>query len=81
MVHLCIRLTSDATLCTHSLVVLCVLHAGWLSPVCLGVVAGILYLYRFIYGEAISALPMNGGSYNVVSTASYWRQTLLLLSL
>ena len=30
-------------------------------------VAGILYLYRFIYGEAITALPMNGGSYNVVS--------------
>lgn len=41
-------------------------NAGWLSPVCLLIVAGILYLYRFIYGEAISALPMNGGSYNVL---------------
>ncbi|KAG5191738.1 amino acid permease-domain-containing protein [Tribonema minus] len=40
--------------------------AGWLSPVCLLMVAGLLYLYRFIYGEAISALPMNGGSYNVL---------------
>ncbi|CAM9785298.1 unnamed protein product [Chrysoparadoxa australica] len=40
--------------------------AGWLSPVCLLIVAGILYLYRHIYGEAISALPMNGGSYNVL---------------
>ncbi|CAB1120890.1 CAT [Ectocarpus sp. CCAP 1310/34] len=40
--------------------------AGWLSPVCLLMVAGILYLYRFIYGEAISALPMNGGAYNVL---------------
>eukprot|EP00612_Vaucheria_litorea_P000521 CAMPEP_0171454210 /NCGR_PEP_ID=MMETSP0945-20130129/1591_1 /TAXON_ID=109269 /ORGANISM="Vaucheria litorea, Strain CCMP2940" /LENGTH=392 /DNA_ID=CAMNT_0011979195 /DNA_START=44 /DNA_END=1219 /DNA_ORIENTATION=+ len=40
--------------------------AGWLSPVCLLIVAGILYLYRFIYGEAITALPLNGGSYNVL---------------
>eukprot|EP00752_Nemacystus_decipiens_P004270 g3901.t1 len=40
--------------------------AGWLSPLCLLMVAGILYLYRFIYGEAISALPMNGGAYNVL---------------
>ncbi|CAM9832328.1 unnamed protein product, partial [Phaeothamnion confervicola] len=46
-------------------------RAGWLSPVCLLVVAGILYLYRYIYAEAISALPMNGGSYNVlINTAS-----------
>ncbi|CAN0289149.1 unnamed protein product [Ascophyllum nodosum] len=45
--------------------------ASWLSPVCLAMVAGILYLYRrFIYGEAISALPMNGGAYNVLINAT-----------
>ncbi|CAM9516623.1 unnamed protein product, partial [Ascophyllum nodosum] len=44
--------------------------ASWLSPICLAMVAGILYLYRFIYGEAISALPMNGGAYNVLINAT-----------
>eukprot|EP00501_MAST-03F_sp_TOSAG23-6_P000015 GSMAST32.ASY1.ANO1.15.1 assembled CDS len=29
-------------------------------------VAGLLYLYRNIYGESITALPMNGGCYNVL---------------
>ncbi|CAN0122604.1 unnamed protein product, partial [Heterosigma akashiwo] len=32
-------------------------EAGILSPVCLAMVAGILYLMRFVYGEAITALP------------------------
>lgn len=40
--------------------------SGWLAPLCLMGAAAILHLYRFIYGEAISALPMNGGSYNVL---------------
>ncbi|RLN93473.1 hypothetical protein BBJ28_00003359 [Nothophytophthora sp. Chile5] len=40
--------------------------AGKLAPVALTVVAGILYLYRFIYGEVVNAVPLNGGSYNVL---------------
>jgi len=46
-------------------------EAGVLSPLCLAAVAGILYLLRFVYGEAITALPMNGGSYSLLlNTAS-----------
>ncbi|CAK4745518.1 hypothetical protein LEN26_016727 [Aphanomyces euteiches] len=41
-------------------------RAGKLAPVALVIVAGILYLYRFIYGEVVNAIPMNGGSYNVL---------------
>lgn len=40
--------------------------AGKLAPVALAMVGGILYLYRFVYGEVINAIPMNGGSYNVL---------------
>ena len=40
--------------------------AGKLAPVALAIVAGILYLYRFIYGEVLNAVPLNGGSYNVL---------------
>jgi len=46
-------------------------QAGLLSPVCLVVVSGILFLMRFVYSEAITALPMNGGSYHIlVNTTS-----------
>lgn len=40
--------------------------AGKLAPVALAMVAGLLYLYRFIYGEVVNAIPLNGGSYNVL---------------
>ena len=40
--------------------------AGKLAPIALALVAGVLYLYRFIYGEVINAIPLNGGSYNVL---------------
>ena len=29
-------------------------------------VAGLLYLFRKIYGEVVGALPLNGGAYNVL---------------
>ncbi|MAV90855.1 MAG: amino acid permease [Bdellovibrionaceae bacterium] len=41
-------------------------HAGILAPLALLLVAGLLYLYRRIYGEVISALPLNGGTYTVL---------------
>lgn len=41
-------------------------HAGALAPVVLLIVAGVLYLYRKIYAEVGSALPLNGGSYTVL---------------
>uniref|UniRef100_A0A7S1UN14 Amino acid permease/ SLC12A domain-containing protein n=1 Tax=Phaeomonas parva TaxID=124430 RepID=A0A7S1UN14_9STRA len=40
--------------------------AGMFAPVCLALVAGILWLYKGIYGESITAISMNGGSYNVL---------------
>jgi amino acid transporter len=45
---------------------LCALSAGKLAPVALGIVAVILYLFRRIYAEVGTALPLNGGAYNVL---------------
>lgn len=45
---------------------LCAAQAGALAPVVLLVVAGVLYLYRRVYAEVGSALPMNGGTYTVL---------------
>ncbi|OQS05942.1 transmembrane protein [Thraustotheca clavata] len=38
--------------------------AGKLAPVCMAMVSLVLYMYRFIYEEVVTAIPMNGGSYN-----------------
>ena len=40
--------------------------AGCLSPLCLLVVAAVLYLFRRVYGEVVTALPLNGGAYNAL---------------
>jgi amino acid transporter len=45
---------------------LCAAHAGVLAPVVLLLVAGVLFLYRKVYAEVGSALPLNGGSYTVL---------------
>jgi amino acid transporter len=45
---------------------LCAAQAGALAPIVLLIVAGTLYLFRKIYGEVGSALPLNGGSYTVL---------------
>lgn len=37
------------------------------APICLVLVSGIfLYLYRFIYSEVVTALPVNGGTYSLL---------------
>ncbi len=41
-------------------------HAGPLAPVALVMVAGTLYLFRSIYAEVCSALPLNGGTYTLL---------------
>jgi amino acid transporter len=41
-------------------------YAGALAPIVLLMVAAVLYLYRKIYAEALSALPLNGGTYTVL---------------
>jgi amino acid transporter len=45
---------------------ICTAYAGYLAPVCLLLVAFLLYLFRRIYGEVVGALPLNGGAYNAL---------------
>lgn len=56
---------------------LAALYAGPLAPVALLVVAGVLFLFRGIYAEVGSALPFNGGAYNLLlNTTTKWRAAL-----
>lgn len=41
-------------------------YAGAWAFVALAMVAGVLFLFRKIYGEVVGALPLNGGAYNVL---------------
>ena len=45
---------------------LCAAQAGFLAPVVLMIVAAVLYLFRKVYAEVGSALPLNGGTYTVL---------------
>ena len=45
---------------------ICVANAGIYAPICMLLVAATLYLFRNIYGESVTALPLNGGAYNVL---------------
>jgi amino acid transporter len=45
---------------------ICALYAGPYAPLSLLLVAGVLYLFRKVYGEVGTALPLNGGAYNVL---------------
>jgi len=44
----------------------CISRAGCMAPVSVFIVSCVLYLFRSIYGEAVTALPLNGGAYNVL---------------
>lgn len=45
---------------------LCAIYAGPYAFLCLAMVAAVLYLFRGIYAEVGSALPLNGGAYNAL---------------
>jgi len=45
---------------------LAIIYAGKFAWVALLIVAGVLFLYRKIYGEVVGALPLNGGAYNAL---------------
>jgi amino acid transporter len=45
---------------------LCTVQAGVYAPIVLLIVSFVLYLYRKIYAEVGSALPLNGGTYTVL---------------
>lgn len=45
---------------------LTIAYAGQYAWLALLWVAGVLFLFRRIYGEAVGALPLNGGAYNIL---------------
>src|SRR5665213_1021384 len=45
---------------------LCSIYAGPYAPLALALVALVLYLFKNVYAEVGSALPLNGGAYNVL---------------
>ena len=45
---------------------LAIIYAGQYAWVALLMVAGVLFLFRKIYGEVVGALPLNGGAYNAL---------------
>ncbi|HIJ89802.1 MAG: APC family permease, partial [Desulfobulbaceae bacterium] len=45
---------------------LAIVAAGQYAWITLLIVAGVLYLFRKIYGEVVGALPLNGGAYNAL---------------
>jgi amino acid transporter len=40
--------------------------SGQLAPICLLLVGLVLYLFKSVYGEAGTAIPLNGGAYNLL---------------
>jgi len=64
---------------------LAIMQAGQWAWLALLIVAGVLYLFRRIYGEVVGALPLNGGAYNALlnttsKPVSSLAATLTLLS-
>ncbi len=49
---------------------LCTMQAGIWAPLALLIVAVVLYLFRRVYGEVGTALPLNGGAYNALLNTS-----------
>jgi len=45
---------------------LCAAQAGRYAPISLGIVVLVLYLFRKVYAEVGSALPLNGGTYTLL---------------
>lgn len=67
--------------CTSSVLYtsgLCVSNCGSLSPVALLLVSVPLFFYRYIYSEVVTALPLNGGVYNVMLNVSSKRTAAMV---
>lgn len=45
---------------------LCIVYAGQYAFIALLIVGIVLFFFRKIYGEAVGALPLNGGAYNIL---------------
>lgn len=57
---------NDITSSVLYVAALCTVVAGIYAPIALAMVGLVLYLFRKIYAEVGSALPLNGGAYNVL---------------
>ena len=57
---------NDITSSVLYVAALCTLSSGVYAPIALATVGLVLYLFRRIYTEVGSALPLNGGAYNVL---------------
>jgi amino acid transporter len=57
---------NDATGSLFYMVGQTTLEAGVFAPLSVFFVTLVLYLFRGVYGEAVTSLPLNGGAYNVL---------------
>ena len=68
---------NDITSSVLYVAAICTLQAGIYAPLALASVGVVLYLFRSIYAEVGSALPLNGGAYNVLlNTTSKFRASV-----
>ncbi len=68
---------NDITSSVLYVAALCTLFAGIYAPLALALVGVVLYLFRRIYAEVGSALPLNGGAYNVLlNTTSKFKASM-----
>lgn len=68
---------NDITSSVLYVTALCTLVSGVYAPVALAMVGVVLYLFRKIYEEVGSALPLNGGAYNVLlNTTSKYKASI-----
>lgn len=52
-------------------------YAGYLAPVVLLLISGVLFLFRKVYSEVVTALPLNGGAYNaLLNTTSKFKASV-----
>jgi amino acid transporter len=68
---------NDITSSVLYVVALCTMFAGIYAPIALALVGLVLYLFRKIYAEVGTALPLNGGAYNVLlNTTSKYKASM-----
>jgi len=49
---------------------ICAGYAGKMAPLSLLLVSVMLYFFRFVYAEVVTAMPMNGGSYTALNNTT-----------
>ena len=49
---------------------ICAAYAGKMAPLSLLLVSVMLYFFRFVYAEVVTAMPLNGGSYTALNNTT-----------